>query len=86
MTFALERRYPLEPLLALLPPDVGDSPEHDRSAVRMLAEAIGVAPRSVQRWQQGGIPEDSADRAACALGLHMALIWDTYREDIEAAA
>lgn len=40
------------------------------------AERSGIALRQWQRWKaQGGIPEDSADRAAARLGLHPVEVW-----------
>ena len=40
-----------------------------------LARAIGVADRTVFRWQRRGLSDCQADRAACALGLHPSNVW-----------
>lgn len=42
---------------------------------RMVAEACGVARRTVLRWRRHGLTWDTADKAACALGLHPSAVW-----------
>ncbi|NNF70332.1 MAG: helix-turn-helix domain-containing protein [Acidimicrobiia bacterium] len=59
-------RWPLAPLLA----SAGNPP------VAQLARQVGVATRTVWRWQLRGLTDTQADRAAVALGLHPANIWD----------
>lgn len=45
-----------------------------------LARALGCDHTQVSRWRSQGLPLDSADRVAVALGLHPAEVWpDWYR-------
>lgn len=42
----------------------------------LIAELAGVNRASVARWRaSGGIPEQAADRVACALGRHPSNVW-----------
>lgn len=55
----------------------------------LLAEACGVGHGTVRQWARRGMTWDTADKAACALGLHPASVWDDWFErvpDEEAAA
>lgn len=58
------QRFPLAPLRRAHPISVG-----------LLAEHIGVSRRTVCRYARHGMTEDQADRAACALGTHPAIVW-----------
>ena len=40
-----------------------------------LGYLTGFAARTIHRWEQSGIPDQAADKAACALGLHPYTIW-----------
>lgn len=43
---------------------------------RRWARALGVSNRQVYRWRHGAVLRwSTADRVACALGLHPAEIW-----------
>ena len=59
--------YPTVPIAPLLEVVDGNQSE--------LARQIGVGLRAVTRWCLKGVPEPSADRAACALGYHPAELW-----------
>ncbi len=46
-----------------------------------LAVALGTSRQQVRRWQAGGrLQEETADRAAVALGLHPVMIWPEWWE------
>lgn len=41
-----------------------------------IAELLGVTPRTVSRWRNGGTIEPAtADRLACYLGMHPVEMW-----------
>lgn len=62
----IQRRFPLEPLLALRP----------EVTVTGLSTLLGVHSRQGVRWRaDGGMTARFADRAACVLGLHPANVW-----------
>jgi len=44
---------------------------------RLFAEMVGVHERTVNRWKNDGmrIPWDTADLAACRLGMHPCEVW-----------
>ena len=58
------RPYSLAPLRRVHPISAGQ-----------MAELVGVSRRTICRWQNSGLTETQADRAACALGTHPALVW-----------
>lgn len=61
------RRWPVEPLL-----DVIAQP-----SILAAAAAAGITPRSIHRWRvEGGIPDQTADQVATAIGTHPALVWE----------
>lgn len=77
-------RLPLEPLLAAARAAGGrfvvtlgtPSSRDDAFSLSWFARCIGVQPRQVYRWRtEGGVPIYNADKAACRLGLHPALVW-----------
>lgn len=43
-----------------------------------LGYLTGFAARTIHRWETNGIPDLSADQAACALGLHPSTIWPNW--------
>lgn len=46
---------------------------------RDIAVVIGVTTRTIQRWRHGALLTISqADRIACRLGLHPALLWSEW--------
>lgn len=45
------------------------------STFSTLAELVGTSYRQVLRWRHGGIPIDTAEDAAFALGLHPFAVW-----------
>lgn len=55
-----------------------------RPSCMRVAEIIGTSRMAVSRWRQRGIPEYSADKAACAAGVHPALLWPTWFSDATA--
>lgn len=81
MSAPLVRRLPLAPLVHA----VGERERHvtqgihthqrPQSSACVVAELSGVSRRTVVRWRHYGIDVWSADRAACALGLHPWAIW-----------
>lgn len=82
-------RFPLEPLFSLVDLNrtvtCGQGGEVDMSRFVILAEAIGVDPRTVKRWNVEGIPFWSADVAASRLGRAPYVIWpDWLHVDAEA--
>lgn len=58
-------RYPFDPI------DVhrGDT------EISVLADKIGVAHSTIQKWRDRGMEEHNADRVATALGLHPWQLW-----------
>ena len=58
-------RYPFAPVDALR----GDT------EISVLADKLGVAHGTVQRWRERGLTETNADRIATALGLHPWQLW-----------
>lgn len=47
----------------------------------VLAEHVGVTPRTLHRWREGGgVPLRAADRAATRLGYHPVDIWADWFE------
>lgn len=69
-------RFPLEPLLRVLGEDPADLTADD------IANMAGVHRRQVNRWQvDGGMTAKHADRFACRVWLHAALVWpELYRQ------
>lgn len=63
MPRAVSPRVSLEPLVQRY----GD--------VSTLARALGRQRTLVARWRSGGLPLDSADGVAIALGLHPVEVW-----------
>lgn len=51
------------------------------STADQLAEQVGVSRRQIGRWKRDGIPVNSADRVACALGSHPSVIWGSQWEE-----
>lgn len=43
--------------------------------VSVLARALGVDRAQVARWRSDGVPIESADRIAVAVGRHPAEVW-----------
>ena len=43
--------------------------------VSALSRAVGVQRTQLAHWRRNGVPVDSADRLACALGRHPAEFW-----------
>lgn len=41
----------------------------------VAAWRLGVSKGTVHRWQRGGVPVGSADRAAIEAGSHPGLVW-----------
>lgn len=65
---------PLEPLLERVAWQIGIDLEG--LSVRQVADAVGMQPRSIQRWKEnGGVPVGTCDRVAIALGWHPCVIW-----------
>jgi len=58
-------RWPLQPLFEAA----------GTSEFLELAYLTGFAARTVHRWAEAGLSDQSADRAAIALGLHPYTIW-----------
>lgn len=46
-----------------------------RGTGNSLAEDLGCDRRQVTRWVNNGVPVDTADRLAVALGMHPAEVW-----------
>lgn len=80
-------RWPFEPLRRLMWARSG-LPAHDvhgcQCAARgpgfcfsaaTVADELGVTTRTVQRWQNVGLSDTAADRAAVTLGLTPHLVW-----------
>lgn len=44
-------------------------------SVKTLVERSGVTRRTIQRYRTNGLTDAGADRIACALGIHPALLW-----------
>jgi hypothetical protein len=66
--FTKQHRLPYEPLARFI--------DENTANMRQVAEAIGVARRTVELWSSGGgIPEQAADKAAIRLGVHPSAIW-----------
>ena len=48
------------------------------------ATRLDVHEKQIYRWRSGGIPRYTADRLACHLNLHPAIVWpDWWAKDIE---
>lgn len=71
----MNETLPLDPLIERVSWQLGIAIE--QVTPRCLATALGVAPRTVQRWQARGrvIPAKSCDRLAIGLGWHPCVIW-----------
>lgn len=61
-------RVPLEPLVQ----------RYGNGSI--LARALGCHSTQVSRWRTDGLPLDSADRIAVAVGLHPVEIWPDWYE------
>jgi hypothetical protein len=74
-------RLPFEPLDRLLMAGADGNwraafTRKDLFLSTLVAELAGVHRGSVSRWRrEGGMPEDVADRVACALGRHPSNVW-----------
>lgn len=69
-------RWPVEPLFRAAGTD----------KFLELARLTGFHERTIHRWIHNGIPDATADQAACALGLHPLSIWPNYCDEMEKAA
>lgn len=49
--------------------------ERAHYGLRALARDAGVSEDLPRLWAMRGISEEKADRAACAIGLHPAIVW-----------
>lgn len=49
----------------------------------VLAELIGVSPRTVLRYLADGLSWAQADTVACRLGVHPSALWPTWLDDVE---
>lgn len=80
---------PLERLLTLrlgartvVSTDSGNRQAVDGATVPAIAALLGCHRRQVERWKASGtLTTLWADRAAVALGLHPALVWDGWYAD-----
>ena len=90
-------RVPLEPLRKAIGPLYRESLRvsstarinamalQEQSPVCRIAELAGVSRRTVIRWAANGLDIYTADRVACAIGLHPWHIWTEWY-DIECPA
>jgi lambda repressor-like predicted transcriptional regulator len=60
---ARQPRLPLEPLVQRC------------GSASALARATGIERTQLARWRRDGVPLDSADRVAIAVGRHPAEVW-----------
>lgn len=70
----MSRRYPIEPLLAILEAR-GLTTNHHR--------ILGVSSQGYRVILRSGVTEAAADRAATALGLHPAELWPDWLSELE---
>lgn len=89
----LTARYPFGPVLHHFGRATHDVTGYNCSrfeqsaTMTVLAEVLGMPVSSLQRWARDGIPEVSADRVACQLGTHPALLWpELWWENVEVDA
>lgn len=71
----MAERFPIGPLMAVVAGRGGP-----RVSLADVAWSVGVSDRTVRRWKRGGLSRWSADRAATALALHPAEVWDGWWE------
>ena len=60
----MTRRYPLQPLAALM-----------GCTVHVMGDRLRVSGSAMQDWRENGVPWQSADRIAIAAGYHPYVIW-----------
>lgn len=87
----VRHRYPFDPApvlaqldLRITGKDITDNQPvtlHDHEA----AELLGVTQRTVQRWRRNRsrLSVVMADQAACALGLHVVLLWPDFHQVVD---
>ena len=68
----MSRRYPLEPLLAVL---------NDRGLTTNHHRLLGVSSAGYRKVERDGLAEAAADRVAVSLGLHPSEVWPTWLGD-----
>ena len=61
---ARQPRVSLEPLLRRCGGNVSE-----------LSRAVKIERTQLAKWRRDGVPIDSADRLACAVGCHPAEVW-----------
>ena len=71
----MAERFSIEPLAAVVAGRTGSA-----SSTAMIAQAVGVSGRTVQRWKRAGLSCWVADRAATELALHPSEVWDGWWE------
>ena len=71
------RRWPVEPLHALIGPPPPRRTRQGPPAARhvWLASQVGVSASTAQKWETSGLTDRQADNAAVALGRHPAELW-----------
>jgi hypothetical protein len=67
------RYLPAGPFLAALGVDPTSPPT--LAGLEARCAPLGLSARTVYRWRHTGVPLDSADRAAFAVGHHPAILW-----------
>ncbi|MCU1451942.1 MAG: hypothetical protein JWN46_88 [Acidimicrobiales bacterium] len=76
------RRYPFQAIEALLPPTTSDlTYACGRLNPREAGALLGVCRRTILRWRARGVDEWTADRLACALNLHPAVVWPDWLDE-----
>lgn len=66
------RRFPLAPLAVLTGPPAGPAE---------LGRRLGVPRSSIEYYRDHGVGEVEADRLACVVGVHPAVIWPDWLDD-----
>ena len=78
-------RYPLAPLAAHLGITLGQigghQPGQNPTGIAALAERLKLSPTMLYRLRHHGLSPDQADRLACRVGVHPAMIWPTWWAD-----
>lgn len=68
-----ETRFPFGPLAAVLRREAHASGRE--YGMSYIADRLGVENRQAWQWQKDGMTLRMADRAACRIGFHPAVIW-----------